>query len=173
MEAILFLCLKVFFARIIDVTLATIRTVNNVKGKSLIAAVIGVVEATIWFLVVKEALDVESNIFIALSFAFGFGVGTYIGGVLSTILIPTKIQLQIVTSVKSETLIKQLRDMGFAVTVVNVKESEFSEKKVMLFVEIHSKSMKDVKNAVTAIDEKSFIMVHESKEVHGGFFTTK
>lgn len=170
---ILILCLKVFIARIIDVTLATMRTVNNVKGRSMIAASIGVIEATIWFLIVKEALNVESSIFVALAFSFGFGVGTYIGGTLSKHLIPTKIQLQIVTSEKSDELIKRLREMGFAVTVVDVRESEFSEKKVMLFVEIDSKSMQSVKSAVTQIDEKSFIMVHESKEVHGGFFTTK
>lgn len=171
--AILLLCLKVFFARIIDVTLATIRTVNNVKGRSLTAALIGVVEATIWFLVVKEALNVESSIFVALAFALGFGVGTYIGGRLSGKLIPTKIQLQIITTVRSKELISGLREMGYAVTVVDVRESEFSEKKVMLFVEIDSKSMTDVKGVVTKIDEKAFIMVHESKEVHGGFFNTK
>ena len=39
--ALLLLCLKIFFARIIDVTLATLRTVYSVKGKTLLAGIIG------------------------------------------------------------------------------------------------------------------------------------
>ena len=70
---LLFLCLKIFFARIIDVTLATLRTVYSVKGKTLLAGIIGFIEATIWFIVVKEALntDIQSP-FIVMSDAGGF-----------------------------------------------------------------------------------------------------
>ena len=56
----LVLCLTVFFGRIIDVSLGTIRTLFTVKGKRIIAATIGFIEATIWFLVVKEALKVKT-----------------------------------------------------------------------------------------------------------------
>ena len=38
---LLFLCLKIFFVRIIDVSLGTVRTIFSVKGKNLIASLIG------------------------------------------------------------------------------------------------------------------------------------
>ena len=57
----LVLCLTVFFGRIIDVSLGNIRTLLTVKGKRIIAATIGFIEATIWFLVVKEALNTGAN----------------------------------------------------------------------------------------------------------------
>ena len=58
---LLSLCLKIFFVRILDVSLGTIRTIFSVKGKSLIASLIGFVEVTVWFLVVKEAINTDNN----------------------------------------------------------------------------------------------------------------
>ena len=40
----LILCLKIFFVRIIDVSLGTIRTLFTVKGKKLIASAIGLLK---------------------------------------------------------------------------------------------------------------------------------
>ena len=56
MSELLFLCIKVFFIRIIDVSMGTLRTIITVKGNRVVATIIAFFEALIWFLVVKEAL---------------------------------------------------------------------------------------------------------------------
>ena len=54
------------------------------KGKDLAASLIGLVEITVWFLIVKEALNTDNNsIWIVIAYALGFSVGTYIGGKIS------------------------------------------------------------------------------------------
>ena len=53
------LCIKIFFARIIDVTLGTVRTIYSVKGKTFTAGFIAFFEISIWFMVVREALNTE------------------------------------------------------------------------------------------------------------------
>ena len=64
----LFLCFKIFFVRIIDVSLGTARTIIMVRGKGLIASIIGFFEVFVWFLIVREALNTtESGLFIAIS----------------------------------------------------------------------------------------------------------
>ena len=85
---VLFLCIKIFVVRILDVSLGTCRTVMVVKGKTLYATIIGFIEVFIWFLIVREALntDVES-IWIAISYSLGFATGTYLGGIISKKLI--------------------------------------------------------------------------------------
>ena len=85
---IFLLCLKIFFCRIIDVSMATFRTVITVKGKNTIAALIAVVESLIWFLVIREALSFETanfseTLIIAIAYSLGFAAGTFIGGALS------------------------------------------------------------------------------------------
>ena len=62
--SLLFTCLKIFFARILDVSLNTIRTTFVLRGKTLIVAIIAFLEITIWFLVARTALNTELNIFI-------------------------------------------------------------------------------------------------------------
>ena len=85
---IVLLCIEILFARIIDVSLGTIRTVIVVKGKNLIGSILGFFEVTVWFLVVEQALTTSNNnIFIVFSYALGFATGTYIGGILSRRLV--------------------------------------------------------------------------------------
>ena len=52
---LLLLCLKIFFVRILDVSMGTLRTVITVKGKTLYASLVGFVEVFIWLLQVVAA----------------------------------------------------------------------------------------------------------------------
>ena len=73
------LCLKIFFARLLDVTLGTFRTIILVKGKTLIAAFLAFAEILIWFLVAKEALvNTNNNFIIPIFYALGYTTGTVI-----------------------------------------------------------------------------------------------
>ena len=96
---ILILCIKIFFVRIIDVSLGTFRTIITVKGKALYASLIGFIEVFVWFLIVREALntDIES-MWIAISYSLGFATGTYIGAILSDHFIEGNLHIQIITS---------------------------------------------------------------------------
>ena len=114
---LLFLCLKIFFARIIDVTLATLRTVYSVKGKTLLAGVIGFIEATIWFIVVKEALntDIES-VFIVISYAAGFATGSVLGTFVSKKFVNSLIKVEVITTNATTENIEKIRKEGFGVS---------------------------------------------------------
>ena len=102
---LLLLCLKIFFCRILDVSLSTIRLVVIVKGKNIFAGLIGICEALIWFLIVREALTFQADSAlaywsIALSYAVGFASGTLVGCKLSEIFVGGNVNVQIVTSGK-------------------------------------------------------------------------
>ena len=82
------LCLKIFFVRILDVSLGTVRTIVTIKGKTKLASMIGFVEVFIWFVIVKEALNTpETSIFIAIAYAAGYASGTAIGSIISDVFI--------------------------------------------------------------------------------------
>ena len=125
----LVLCLTVFFGRIIDVTLGTIRTLLTVKGKRLIAAAIGFVEVTIWFLVVKEALNTDiKSIWIAFSYAGGYALGTFIGTTLSNKLIDGKISAQVIINSDSINEVEKIRKAGFAVSQIDCTGKDNAKK---------------------------------------------
>ena len=166
---ILFLCLKIFFVRIIDVSLGTFRTLTIVKGKSAYASLIGFVEVFIWFLIVREALNTDvTNIWIAISYSLGFATGTYLGGVISSKFLKTNLSFEIITS-NYET-VNILRDKGYAVTVLDAEGKDKDKEKYMLLLEIENKKSDNLKSLIKEIDSNAFIIVTETKHVQNGYF---
>ncbi len=166
--SLLILCLKIFFVRIIDVSLGTFRTIITVKGKDLYAALVGFFEVFIWFVVVKEALNTDSNsIFIAISYALGFATGTYLGGILSKKFINSNIEIRIITS-KYNNVAASLRKNGFGVTLIDIEEIDDIDR-YMLLVSLDSKKLNIVKKVIKQIDPKAFIVINESKYIANGY----
>ena len=167
--SILLLCIEIFFARIIDVSLGTIRTVIVVKGKNLIGSIIGFFEITVWFLVVEQALTTSSNnVFIVLSYALGFATGTYIGGILSTRLVKTKYEVQIITDKNVQYMIDKIRESSMAVSILKLEGK--NKNKYLLFIEVDNNKMKELSSIVKSVDERAFIVVNETMFVHNGYF---
>ena len=169
-----FLCLKVFFCRIIDMSLASLRTVYTVKGKSYTVAMISLVEGLVYFLIVKEALnyissDFIENLYIALAYSGGFSMGTFLGSKLASKLAGGMIQAQVVMTSKNDEIIKKIQDAGYALTVIKSEATSFSGEKYMIFSEIKHSKLKDFKELVHSLDEKAFVMVNETKYVFNGF----
>lgn len=164
-----FMCIKIFFARVIDVSLGTFRTINTVKGRDLLAALIGLVEVTVWFLIVKEALNTNNNsFFIVVSYALGFSVGTYIGGKISKIFIKSNLEVQVILSSKDDGVVEKIRENGYGVTAIEVKGTKNT--KYMLYIQIRDNSLEKLKRIVRKLDNKAFIVVNETKYVENGYF---
>ena len=164
-----FMCMKIFFARLIDVSLGTFRTINTVKGRDLIASLIGLVEITVWFLVVKEALNTDNNsFFIVASYALGFSVGTYIGGKISKIFIKSNLEVQVILSKKDDSIVNKIRQSGYGVTAIEVKGTK--DEKYMLYIQIRDNTLEKLKRIVKKLDSKAFIVVNETKYVENGYF---
>lgn len=164
----LFLCIKIFFARILDVSLGTVRTIFTVKGKSVIASLIGFIEICIWFTVVREALNTdETSLWIMVSYAAGYATGTYIGGKLSNKIIKTNFSVQVITS--NLKLAELLRGDGYAVSLINIQGQEEKTDKYMLFIEIRNKNLTHLKEFIRQNDDKAFVVVNETKFVQNGF----
>ena len=71
--------LLVFFARITDVTLGTIRIIFTSRGRKNIAPFLGFVEVFIWISVISEITKGAHNVIAYLAYAAGFATGTFIG----------------------------------------------------------------------------------------------
>ena len=172
---LIFLCLKIFICRIIDVSLGTVKTIIMVKGKTTLSAIVALAEGLIWFLVVREALLFDtptllSKLSIAFAYAIGFAAGTYIGGKIADKFIVGNVNVQIVTSSQNNKMLETIRNAGYAITVLDVNTSLLSKKKYMLFCEVTTKQLDELKALIYSLDKKAFFMVHETKYVYNGFF---
>ena len=140
-----------------------------VKGNRLIAATIAFLEAFIWFVVVREALTMdEKSILIAVAFALGFSVGTYIGGMLAKKFIPGKVTIQAFISKKDT--IEIIRNKGYAVTALEYDGIKENEKKYMLYINVDKTKEEKIKALIKELDKSAFIVINESKYVANGYF---
>lgn len=168
---ILFLCIKIFFVRILDVSLGTVRTMLIVKEKRFIAALIGFIEALIWFLIVKEAISLQGfSIYIAIAYAGGFSTGTFVGTSIAKKFIAGNEMVQVFTHVLDDKMIEEIRNSGFGVTVFFYKGIDDSQDGRMLNININKSKEKELKAIIKKHDKDAFIVVNETKNVENGYF---
>lgn len=161
----LFLCFEIFIARILDVSIGVIRTVELVKDNTIKAVILAFFEVFIWFLVAREALtSTNLNIVVAIFYSLGYAVGTLLGSFLSKVLIKGSVGVQIVSSVIKQSEIKIIKNEGFGISSLNL-----DNKNKMLLIEVDKKRLKKLVNLINKIDNKAFITVSETKYVSNGF----
>lgn len=162
----LFLCLKIFFARILDVSISTVRTVYVLKGKTLIVALLAFFEITIWFLVAREALNVEvMTIWIVLSYSGGYTTGTILGTYITKKFVNGTLGLMIISSKIAKKQINTIKKSGFGVSSINMNENQ-----TMLILQINKKRLEECLSLIHKIDKYAFITINETKQVYNGYF---
>lgn len=162
-------CLKIFLARIVDVSLGTIRTVLVVKGKNITPAIVAFFEVLIWFVVAREALNTDLNsILIPIFYALGYATGTYIGTFITSKVVDGLIGVQVITKSTNNKMLKEMRNQGFGVSVVDLKKNNDNHKKDMLIIELNKKRLKELTHIIRTNDPDAFVVINETKYVQNG-----
>ena len=163
---LLFLCIKIFLARILDVSIGTVRTLIMVKGKIYITTILAFLEVFIWFIVAKEALVTKTdNILIPISYSLGYATGTFLGSYICNNFIKNIVGIQIIIKKNKKQLIELIRKNGFAVSVIDLKNNRDG----LLICEINQKKEQELISLVKKYDKEAFIIVNDTKYVHNGF----
>ena len=162
----LLICIKIFLARIVDVSLGTIRTVLTVKRKTLIASLIAFVEVFIWFVIAKEALNIlVDTLWIPFSYALGYASGTFIGSFISNTLVNDEVYLQIIIEEKDFNILDKIRKLGYGLSVVDLQKSYTNENKGLILVQTKRKNLNKLINLVKKETSNSFMVIDEIQKV--------
>ena len=112
------LCILIFFLRICDVTLGTVRTVSIVKGYLKLAVVLGFFEVMIWILAVSQVISrINESIFLALAFAGGFAAGNAVGILVERRLAMGNSVVRIISNEHGPEIARTIRKDGHDVVV--------------------------------------------------------
>jgi uncharacterized protein YebE (UPF0316 family) len=160
--SLFFTCIKIFFARILDVSLNTIRTTFVLRGKTSIVAIIAFLEITIWFLVARTALNTELNLFIVLSYSGGYTMGTIIGTIFTNKIIRTNIEILVISDkIRS---IKKIKDNNFGATIISKDNN-----RVIFIINTTKKRLDELTSLISELDNKAFITVKETRTIINGY----
>jgi uncharacterized protein YebE (UPF0316 family) len=103
----------IFFARILDVSLGTVRTIVVFRGYRLLAAVIGFFEIVIWVIAAGQVLQNLDAWYLIVAYAGGFGAGNYIGIWMETKLAIGREMVSAISFRADGGLARLLRERGF------------------------------------------------------------
>lgn len=163
--------LLVFLARVVDVSLGTIRIIFTSRGKKHLAPLLGFVEVFIWVSVIAEITKGAHNIAAYLAYAGGFATGNYIGMWIEERLAIGNLVIRAILPENKTSLVEELRGAGYGVTSVNAQGAKGPVKLVYTIV-----SRKDLPNVIETIHNtypKTFFTVEELRSVEQGVFPVR
>jgi len=110
--------LAVFAARVLDVSLGTVRTIATVQGRMLTAFVLGLFEVTAWLVVITAiANQVVEEPLLAVFYAFGFSTGNVVGIFIERRIAMGHVAVKFLSHTKGPEIAAALREEGFRVTI--------------------------------------------------------
>jgi len=111
--------LLIFAARVVDVTLGTIRIIFTSRGMRNLAPVLGFIETFIWIVAVSSIVKHAQNVAAFVGYAGGFATGTYVGMMIENKLAVGTITVRAIIRRDPKELIETLHAAGFGVTAVD------------------------------------------------------
>lgn len=155
----------IFFARIFDVSLSTLRIVFVGRSMKLVAALLGFLEVLIWIIVVAQLMQHLNNWVNFVAYAAGFSVGTFVGITLENKLKVGTVMIRVITGVNCVGLIERLRRSGHMLTRVDAEGGVGPAQ--ILFTVVKRKHWKEVVNIIKSFDPNVFYSVEDVKHSRG------
>jgi uncharacterized protein YebE (UPF0316 family) len=170
MEAILG-GLLIFVLRLTDVTLGTMRILMTVRGRKLLAAMIGFVEVTIFIVAISRVVRNVDNIWLVLGYSAGFAAGTLVGMTIEERQALGWIVVRVISSDLSKRVADALRTAGFGVTEM---AGHGMKGDVGIFeVVVRRADLPTVLQTIDQVDGKAFVTVEETRRVYRGWHLAK
>ncbi len=155
---ILVTSLMIVAARIIDVSMGTVRTLCVIRGRAVNAWFLGFFELLIWVFVVSKVIQNLDVPYYAVAYALGFATGNVVGLWVEKQLAFGEQVVRIFTR-KSDEVARSLRQRGFAITVF---EGQGREGPVgMLFIQTMRKKVGSLLDLAGRLDPQSFYIVDD------------
>ncbi len=158
--------LFIFSARIIDVSLGTIRLIFISRGFKYYAPIIGFFEILVWLFAISQIMQHLNNLFLILAYALGFSAGTFIGIYLEEKLSLGTVLIQIITRKNSLGMLEELQTKKFKTTVIEA-EGEAGHIK-MIFIVTKRQNIGKVLETVKEFNPKAFYAIEDVRAAHEG-----
>jgi uncharacterized protein YebE (UPF0316 family) len=158
----------IFFARICDVTIGTMRIVFVSKGMKTIAPILGFFEVLIWIIAISRIMENLDNWVNYIAYAAGFATGNYVGLLVEEKLAMGILNIRIITRHDASELIYFLNEKGYGTTSVKAKGSK--ENVHIIYTIVQRNHLKEVIEIIRKFNPKAFYSIEDIRFVNEGIF---
>lgn len=155
-------CVIIVGARVLDVSLGTMRTVAVIYGRKYSAWGLGFFEVLVWISVVAKVLPLaQQNPVYAIFYAVGFATGNFIGITVEQAIAFGDRAVRIFTR-RGPEMADALRDEGFGVTEFDGRGRDGPV--ALLYVQCKRKKVRDLVRRAREIDAACYYTVEDVRK---------
>jgi uncharacterized protein YebE (UPF0316 family) len=155
--------LLIFFARICDVSIGTIRIIFVSKGIKYLATILGFFEILIWLLAISQIMQNITNVFYYVFYAGGFAMGNFFGIIIDEKLSIGTVGVRIITRREAQVLIDALKKANYGITAVDADGSKGKVK--IIYTVVNRQNIENVIKIVKVYNPKAFYSIEDVRYV--------
>ena len=167
-------CLIVCAAKIIEITIQSLKTCMMVKGQRLKAAMLGFVECMIWGLVISTIIStLGDNLLLLVFYCAGYAMGLFLGSTIEGKIALGTSNLQLIANDENTKLIiAYLRQNKRGYTVFGGQGS--TDKMNMILIVLPRREMKRVLKEIRKLcQNRVFVVASDVSKYAGGYGLVK
>ena len=167
-------CFIVCAAKIVEISIQSLKTCMMVKGQRLKAAGLGFIECVIWGLVISTIIGtLGDNLFLLLFYCVGYATGLFLGSSIENKIALGTSNLELIANDEStEKITEYLKAQKRGYTVFEGRGSV--DKMNMIFIVLPRKEMpRTLKEIRFCCDHKVFVVASEVSKYAGGYGMVK
>ena len=159
--------LGIFFAKLLEVTISTVRVVLAVRGMKVVATALAALEITIWIMVASTVItQLHSDPLKGVAYVLAYTAGLFLGLVLEDKIALGLSEIEVITDCETAAIITQdLRDKGYGITEIDCQGKDGLKK--MLDIKVHRRDL----NTTLGLLKKhanTFITVNDIRSISKG-----
>lgn len=117
----LLLPLLIFFARILDVSINTVRIIYVLGGRKFTSTLLGFFESFIWLMAIRQIFEHLDNWMCYVAYPAGFAAGIFVGMIIEEKIAYGKVIVRIITRKDVNGLLEYLNKQYFRYTYVKAE----------------------------------------------------
>lgn len=160
--------LMIFFARICDVTIGTMRIILVARGNKVIAPLLGFVEVFIWIIAIGQIMDNANNIICYLFYAGGFATGNYIGMLIEEKIALGIVGLRLIIPKQDTNLINDLKANGYGYTLMEAQGAKGNVQ--VILITVNRKGLNNLISLINTYNPDAFYTIEDVRNVNRGIF---
>lgn len=155
----------IFFSKVIENSLATLRLIVVANGKKLLGAILQFIIALVWVLVTGAVVvNIHKDPLKIIFFALGSLVGSYVGSLIEEkMALGSNMLMVIIEKELEENIVSTLRNHGYQITTMDA--SGMYNNKTVLMIVIARKERRKLVRLIHTLDSKALIISESAKTI--------
>ncbi len=167
----IFQLLFIFFARITDVSLGTIRMILIIRGDKWTAAVIGFFEILVYTIALGMVVGALDDPIKLTVFCLGFSLGVLVGSIIEDRLALGYRGVQVIIDRDHSYVVEELRSQGFPVTCWEAEG--MTGHKIVMNMVLKRNLARLATQKIYEMEPEAFVVFMEPKHFQGGYIRKK